>query len=311
MMTSPTHTQKPTAQQQREETRNFVEVRKNACEHFINDKVMHALGCVLQLQFTMAKKVDVGSRRSFLHVVESSDEWGKKFNGGKLFNAFFHQVCNVFERNVSEAFNNVGDDNDNSNSNSNCSDVDGDDPALSISGLYPALRAAASAMFIDVEDLISNSEGIDSEEKGGILSTTNVDNNLLSDLLASTIGIGTESKSDSKSKSKSKSTPTTTNNNNNNNNLSTTFVQHAFNRLHIEFIRASTNRLNYLLQLMFPREKITSDAVLPSKYDVKHLHKAINAEISLADPREGGGELSMAEDLAEVVVVIMDEFCGR
>ena len=50
---------------------------------------------------------------------------------------------------------------------------------------------------------------------------------------------------------------------------------------------------------------------LPSRYDMQKLDQSIRAELSLADPREGGGDLSMTTMIAEVVVDMVERFCAR
>ena len=84
------------------------------------------------------------------------------------------------------------------------------------------------------------------------------------------------------------------------------------------FLEACSARLCEPLQYMFP-EGVTVDEdgipissilpTVPSKYDVQKLDELIRSELSLADPREGGGELSMTTMLAEVVVHMVEQFC--
>jgi hypothetical protein len=73
------------------------------------------------------------------------------------------------------------------------------------------------------------------------------------------------------------------------------------------------------MQYMFP-EGVTVDEdgipmsilpTVPSRYDMQKLDALIRSELSLADPREGGGELSMTSMIAEVVVDMVERFCSQ
>jgi hypothetical protein len=48
---------------------------------------------------------------------------------------------------------------------------------------------------------------------------------------------------------------------------------------------------------------------LPSRYDLAKLDTNIREELSLADPRTGGGDLSMTTMISETVVDMLQEFC--
>jgi hypothetical protein len=50
--------------------------------------------------------------------------------------------------------------------------------------------------------------------------------------------------------------------------------------------------------------------LLPSKYDIETLEKRVCEELSLADPRSGGGEFSMVPTLSECVVVMVEKLCA-
>lgn len=86
------------------------------------------------------------------------------------------------------------------------------------------------------------------------------------------------------------------------------------------FLAACTERLCAPLQYMFP-ENVTLDengvaidtglALLPSKYDVQRFDENIRQELSLADPKEGGGDLTAVTMIAECVVEMIARFCDR
>lgn len=89
--------------------------------------------------------------------------------------------------------------------------------------------------------------------------------------------------------------------------------------LQLAFLDASSARLCEPMQYMFP-EGVTVDEdgipmsilpAVPSRYDMQKLDDLIRAELSLADPREGGGELSMTSMIAEVVVDMVERFCTQ
>lgn len=85
------------------------------------------------------------------------------------------------------------------------------------------------------------------------------------------------------------------------------------------FVRASIVRLCAPLQYMFPPgvavdeegAPMTVLPTLPSKYDLQKLDVIIRQELSLADPREGGGELSMTSMIAETIVDMVKRFCEQ
>lgn len=87
------------------------------------------------------------------------------------------------------------------------------------------------------------------------------------------------------------------------------------------FLQACTTRLCEPLQYLFP-ENITLDdtgvpmsggalSMLPSKYDIQRFDDNIRQELSLADPRESGGDLSSVTMIAACVVDMMAQFCAR
>lgn len=85
------------------------------------------------------------------------------------------------------------------------------------------------------------------------------------------------------------------------------------------FQQASMERLCAPLQYMFP-ENVTIEEtglaattlpLLPSKYDVQKFDEIIRQELSLADPREGGGDLSAVKMIAESIVRMVRRFCEQ
>ena len=86
------------------------------------------------------------------------------------------------------------------------------------------------------------------------------------------------------------------------------------------FLKACSERLCAPLQYMFP-DNVTLDdngvtiasglSLLPSKYDVQRFDENIRQELSLADPREGGGDLTAVTMIAECVVSMISQFCDR
>ena len=87
--------------------------------------------------------------------------------------------------------------------------------------------------------------------------------------------------------------------------------------LQTAFLKECTNRLCAPLEYLFP-EAVSVDEngiaipclpTLPSRYDLAKIDATIREELSLADPRQGGGDFSMATMLGEVVVVMLQKFC--
>ena len=93
----------------------------------------------------------------------------------------------------------------------------------------------------------------------------------------------------------------------------------GFQPLQTAFLESCRHRLCTPIQFMFPEGlSVDDDGVamqvlptLPSRYDLQKLDHSIRAELSLADPREGGGELSMTTMIAEVIVDMVQLFCAR
>jgi conserved oligomeric Golgi complex subunit 5 len=87
------------------------------------------------------------------------------------------------------------------------------------------------------------------------------------------------------------------------------------------FLDACSERLASPLQYMFPENIVNIDedgtmvgmtlSLLPSKYDIQRFDDNIRQELSLADPREGGGDLSLVTMIAECVVDMIGQFCVR
>jgi hypothetical protein len=90
-------------------------------------------------------------------------------------------------------------------------------------------------------------------------------------------------------------------------------------RLQKAFLEASSERLSAPLQYMFP-ENVSVDEngvaishlpLLPSRYDVQKFDVNIRQELSLADPREGGGDLTSVTMIAENVIAMVSKFCDQ
>lgn len=88
--------------------------------------------------------------------------------------------------------------------------------------------------------------------------------------------------------------------------------------LQCAFLSESKKRLFAPLKFMFPEAvAVDEDGValpvlptLPSRYDLAKLDANIREELSLADPRQGGGDLSMTTMISETVVSMLHEFCS-
>ena len=84
------------------------------------------------------------------------------------------------------------------------------------------------------------------------------------------------------------------------------------------FLEASSERLCAPLRFMFPEAvAVDEDGTaidvlphLPSRYDLAKIDAGIREELSLADPREGGGELTMVTMISDNVVDLVERFCA-
>ena len=90
-------------------------------------------------------------------------------------------------------------------------------------------------------------------------------------------------------------------------------------RLQVAFLDACNERLCAPLQYMFS-ENVTIDdmgnpishmPLLPSKYDIQKFDNNIRQELAVADPREGGGDLSSVAMLADQIVSMIRRFCEQ
>jgi hypothetical protein len=103
--------------------------------------------------------------------------------------------------------------------------------------------------------------------------------------------------------------------------MGTVHTQAGLYRLQEAFVKACTTRLCEPLQYLFPEDISLDDngvpmssgalSMLPSKYDIQRFDENIRQELSLADPREGGGDLTSVTMIAACVVDMMIEFCQR
>jgi hypothetical protein len=90
-------------------------------------------------------------------------------------------------------------------------------------------------------------------------------------------------------------------------------------RMQMTFLNASSERLCAPLEYMFAQNVTIDDMgnaishlpLLPSKYDIQRLDMIIRQELAMADPREGGGELSAVTMIAENVVRMIRQFCTQ
>ena len=88
--------------------------------------------------------------------------------------------------------------------------------------------------------------------------------------------------------------------------------------LQTAFLRECKSRLFSPLEYLFP-EAVSVDEngiaipclpTLPTRYDLAKLDANIREELSFADPRQGGGDFSMAPMISDVVVSMLIKFCS-
>ena len=88
--------------------------------------------------------------------------------------------------------------------------------------------------------------------------------------------------------------------------------------LQTAFLRECKSRLFSPLEYLFP-EAVSVDEngiaipclpTLPTRYDLAKLDANIREELSFADPRQGGGDFSMAPMISDVVVSMLFKFCS-
>lgn len=88
--------------------------------------------------------------------------------------------------------------------------------------------------------------------------------------------------------------------------------------LQTAFLKECKSRLFSPLEYLFP-EAVSVDEngiaipclpTLPTRYDLAKLDANIREELSFADPRQGGGDFSMAPMISDVVVSMLIKFCS-
>jgi len=91
----------------------------------------------------------------------------------------------------------------------------------------------------------------------------------------------------------------------------------GFSPLRSSFLEQCKKRLFTPLEFMF-QEAVSVDEngvaipvlpTLPSRYDIAKIDSNIREELSLADPRQGGGDFSMATMISDPIVNMVHEFC--
>jgi len=84
------------------------------------------------------------------------------------------------------------------------------------------------------------------------------------------------------------------------------------------FLRALHQRLEAPLHSLFVENRVVDEngidikmlPTLPSNEDLQQLETIIRAELSLSDPREGGGDFSMTTMISECIVEIVERVCS-
>ena len=91
----------------------------------------------------------------------------------------------------------------------------------------------------------------------------------------------------------------------------------GFSPLRNSFLEQCKKRLFTPLEFMF-QEAVSVDEngvaipvlpTLPTRYDIAKIDSNIREELSLADPRQGGGDFSMATMISDPIVSMVHEFC--
>jgi hypothetical protein len=295
--------------------KQLVQVTAQACQTWASGMLDAAL-LVWNLQRVLLKKTNASTRQVFIQVVaqapipqafaEHSCE--SEFD---LFSIFWNKLCHEFGLQVMSQF---------------------QERPQEVASLYPAIRAASIHMLLgSLHDTMqagttstSNNTAWDGDNGGssnvGILggSAVLVETHELETTTSAdtwTRNVGPEQEEHPESHLYSAGT-------------SSSAIFHSreyktwqdvgLHSLQQAFLEACSARLWEPLQYMFP-EGVTVDddgipisdilPTVPSKYDMQKLDELIRSELSLADPREGGGELSMTTMLAEVVVQMVEQFC--
>jgi len=84
------------------------------------------------------------------------------------------------------------------------------------------------------------------------------------------------------------------------------------------FVKSLKERLNAPLNRMFVENRVVDEngidmkmlPTLPSSKNLKDLELCLRKELSLADPREGGGEFNMTTMISECIAELVENFCS-
>ena len=308
--------------------KNLRELRAEAASKWAIG-VTDAANQVWNLHRVLSRKSDPVTRQVFVDVVsgapvpESFEEFETDACDFNIFSMFWNKLCTDMGRQVEELL-----------------QYENGKLSSDVAALYPVVRAAALNMLGSLYDTMqAGSTGAwdDSATAAtsvGILGGSAVldhafwsqpEESCESDTTFGMVSADTWTRTDAPSKSDGNkdqfsSSGTTTS-------LSSIFHSDEWKvllgsglmPLQEAFLEACSTRLCEPLQYFFP-DGVTVDEdgipmsvlpAVPSRYDMQKLDALIRSELSLADPREGGGELSMTSMIAEVVVDMVERFCNQ
>lgn len=313
-------------------SKKLTEARAQVVQEWTNSMVEAALQ-VFHLQTVLLRKTDPVSRKVFLEVVAEAPipaDYGILSRSNFfLFTLYWSRLSHSLAGIIANAL-----------------EYDKGKMKAEIASLYPAVRAAS----IELLGRIQDSKGASSASSTGIEDSSVRSSGVLGGSLALEADLFSQGESDtglSDNPQAAVSADTWTRPSNLDSpgkhkfaavsgaSLSAVFnsveweqikgnkeSENGLYRLEQVFLEKCRERLHEPLQYMFPEHIAVDDdgvaiagavttVLLPSKYDIQRFEQNIRQELSLADPREGGGDFSTVTMIADCVVDLIVEFCAR
>jgi len=310
--------------------KRLQQVRLEAAENWASVVTVAAMQ-VQQLQRVLQYKTDPTTRRGFYQVVAASpipasymvDDKSTSTTSFSLFGIFWKRYCRTLGKILEQILST---------------------DTAAADALYPAVRGVAKDMVGRFQEVSTSPTATNVEEgvhKTGILGGSLQDWSATANSSTDVSSENPQAAPDSWTRGeKTLSSTTSPSSNGNSSKLlgsaasmaifqssewkdlqGTAKYPHGLYHLQQAFVDACTARLCEPLQYLFP-ENITLDdngvpmsggalSLLPSKYDIQRFDDNIRQELSLADPREGGGDLSSVTMICACVVDMMQQFCHR
>lgn len=281
--------------------------------------VHEAASQVRNLNFVLSRKSDAVTRQLFVDVVAEAAlpvEYEKRDDDFNLFDLFWGRFSRTLIGIIDSLMSQEQYRND-------------------VAALYPAVRSVSKDLIVGLQDSVT----VSSYDESGASSTTGIlggstgINDFLLEHSLENPQSAQEFDSWTKTASPDGDTKTSKFSSLANVALASVLQSKEWNILHGSdeyktglyslrkaFLDSVSERLCSPLQYLFSENVVLDDdgvaissgmSLLPSKYDIQRFDETIRQELALADPREGGGDLTTVVMIAECVAGMISQFCIR